>query len=78
MAEQILQTAKMEKGDISLNLENTDLHELLAEVILQELDPLGDCRLGNVQQLRRPGKGPRFDGSNQGVQIPRFHSDIHI
>jgi two-component system phosphate regulon sensor histidine kinase PhoR len=33
MAEQILQTAKMEKGDISLNLENTDLHILLAEVI---------------------------------------------
>jgi two-component system phosphate regulon sensor histidine kinase PhoR len=33
MAEQILQTAKMEKGDISLNLENTDIHELLTEVI---------------------------------------------
>ena len=33
MAEQILQTAKMEKGDITLNLESTDLHELLQEVI---------------------------------------------
>jgi two-component system phosphate regulon sensor histidine kinase PhoR len=33
MAEQILQTAKMEQGDITLNLEVTNLHELLAEVI---------------------------------------------
>jgi two-component system phosphate regulon sensor histidine kinase PhoR len=33
MAEQILQTAKMEQGDISLNMELTDLHELLAELI---------------------------------------------
>lgn len=33
MAEQILQTAKLEQGDIALNLEMTDVHELLTEVI---------------------------------------------
>jgi len=33
MAEQILQTAKLEQGDITLNREITDVHELLSEAI---------------------------------------------
>jgi two-component system phosphate regulon sensor histidine kinase PhoR len=32
MAEQILQSAKLENGDLALRLERTDVHELLAEV----------------------------------------------
>lgn len=64
MAEQILQSAKLEKGDLALNRESTDIHDILAEVI----------RNISIQVEIKDGKITRDFGAQEStLEVDRMH-----